>query len=157
MSRESKEDLLHDLVNQVRRAQNASALVDAVTSKVLGVSDSEGMCIDILDREGPVTAGRLAQATGLTTGAITAVIDRLEEKGYARRFRDERDRRRVLVEPTKAVLDKAHELYAELGQAGYPVLTAMTREQLETIRDFERFSADINEDHAARLRERYGS
>src|ERR1044072_8808048 len=108
MSRETRDELIRDLANQVRRSQNASALVDAVTSKVLGISESEGMCIDVLDREGPVTAGRLAEGTNLTTGAVRAVIDRLEEKGYARRVRDESDRRRVLVEATPLVIEKAH-------------------------------------------------
>jgi DNA-binding MarR family transcriptional regulator len=156
MSRESRQELLQDLINEIRRSQNAAHLVDSVTEKVLGVSQSEGMCIDVLDREGPVTAGRLAEATQLTTGAITAVIDRLEGKGYARRVRDETDRRRVLVEVTDEARRKAHELYGELGQHGREILDPLTVDEIKLIRDFTRRSSELNEEHAARLRERYG-
>jgi DNA-binding MarR family transcriptional regulator len=53
--------------------------------------------MEILATEGPVTAGRLAELTALTTGAITGVVDRLERAGYVRRERDAGDRRRVIV------------------------------------------------------------
>lgn len=155
MSRESKQQLIQDLVWEVRRSQNAARLVDSVTEKVLGVSQSEGMCIDVLDREGPVTAGRLAEATQLTTGAITAVIDRLEKKGYARRVRDEDDRRRVLVEVTDEARKRAHELYGELGQHGRAILDPLTIDEIKLITGFIRRSSELNEEHAARLRERY--
>ena len=57
--------------------------------------------VDVLDREGAVPAGRLAQVTGLSTGAMTTALDRLERSGYARRVRDAGDRRRVLVQLTE--------------------------------------------------------
>ena len=54
-------------------------------------------CLDFLNLEGRVTAGRLAEVTGLTTGAITGVVDRLEKAGFVRRERDEIDRRKVFI------------------------------------------------------------
>ena len=60
-------------------------------------------CLDVIALRGPVTAGELAAATGLTTGAVTGVIDRLERSGFALRERDGSDRRKVLVRALPAV------------------------------------------------------
>jgi DNA-binding MarR family transcriptional regulator len=155
MSRKTKQDLAQELIYEVRRSQNAAHLVDSVAEKVMGVSSSESMCIVVLDRDGPVTAGRLAEATQLTTGAITGVIDRLESKGLARRIRDDTDRRRVLVEVTDKARKKAWELYGELGEHGREILGHLTADEIKLITDFTRKSSELNEEHAARLRERY--
>ena len=55
--------------------------------------------MDFLNMEGRMTAGRLAELTGLTTGAITGVIDRMEKAGFVRRERDDSDRRKVFIAP----------------------------------------------------------
>uniref|UniRef100_UPI0013D5678B MarR family transcriptional regulator n=1 Tax=Klebsiella pneumoniae TaxID=573 RepID=UPI0013D5678B len=67
-----------------------------VASRV-GISSSDLECMDFLNLESRVTAGRLAEVTGLTTGAITGVIDRLEKAGLVRRERDDSDRRKVFI------------------------------------------------------------
>src|SRR5262245_4534642 len=63
----------------------------------LGLHPTDHKCADILFLKGPLSAGELAELTGLTTGAITGVIDRLEGAGFVRREDDPRDRRRVIV------------------------------------------------------------
>ncbi len=63
-------------------------------------------CAEILLRSGPLTAGDLAQRTGLTTGAITGVIDRLEKAGFVRRGKDPGDRRRVIIKPFAGKIEK---------------------------------------------------
>ena len=65
--------------------------------RLLGLSAVERKCIDVLRRLGPVTAGTIAERTGLTTGAVTGLMDRLEKAGYVRRERDPSDRRKVVV------------------------------------------------------------
>ena len=64
-----------------------------------GISSSDMDCMDFLNVEGRMPAGRLAELTGLTTGAITGVIDRLEKAGFVRRERDADDRRKVFIAP----------------------------------------------------------
>jgi DNA-binding MarR family transcriptional regulator len=64
-----------------------------------GISSADMDCIDFVNVEGRMTAGRLAELTGLTTGAITGVVDRLEKAGFVRRERDETDRRKVFIVP----------------------------------------------------------
>jgi predicted transcriptional regulator len=67
-----------------------------VVGRLLGVSAVERKCLDLVSR-GPVTAGSIAQHTGLTTGAVTGLVDRLEKAGYVQRTADPADRRRVTI------------------------------------------------------------
>src|ERR1700750_601969 len=62
-----------------------------------GISITDMKCLDYVDRGGDITAGDLARLTGLTTGAITAAIDRLEKADLAQRERSETDRRKVFI------------------------------------------------------------
>ena len=78
--------------------RNATDRYDQAVADAIGINRTDMRCLDVIQREGPVPAGRLADETGLTTGAITTVLDRLERAGFARRTRDPADRRRVLVE-----------------------------------------------------------
>jgi DNA-binding MarR family transcriptional regulator len=65
----------------------------------VGLNITDHKALDILSSRGPMTAGHLAEITGLTTGAVTGVIDRLEKAGFVRRERDANDRRRVIIQP----------------------------------------------------------
>ena len=85
--------LLQDLEEAMRRTSAQGVLFGQTVADVAGISGSDLDCMDFLNLEGRVTAGRLAELTGLTTGAITGMIDRLEKAGLVRRERDEADRR----------------------------------------------------------------
>jgi len=101
-----------------------------------------------------LSAGELAQASGLTTGAITAVIDRLERAGYAQRVPDPADRRRVLIEPTQRAHDAAWELFAPLAEIAGPMLERYSDEDLRMLIEFNRLGRAVQERHAELLRER---
>ena len=81
--------LLQELEHAMRRSSAQGVLYGQAVASVAGISNSDLECMDILYLEGRVTAGRLAEVTGLTTGAITGVVDRLEKAGFVRRKRDE--------------------------------------------------------------------
>jgi DNA-binding MarR family transcriptional regulator len=81
-----------------REFSTAIVMFNEAVGRLLGLSAVERKCIDVLRRLGPVTAGTIGEHTGLTTGAVTGLMDRLEKAGYVRRERDPRDRRKVLVE-----------------------------------------------------------
>jgi DNA-binding MarR family transcriptional regulator len=81
-----------------RRYLTAEIIMAHVTSQALGLAAADFFGLNIVSLRGPVTAGDLAQATGLTSGATTRMIDRLEAAGFVRRVHDTSDRRRVLVE-----------------------------------------------------------
>ena len=95
-----------------------------------------------------MSAGQLAAEARLTSGAITAVIDRLERAGYVRRVADPDDRRRVLVEPTEKAYAVAEELMGVLGDKGWPKMADYTDEQIELLVDFQRLGRELQESHA---------
>lgn len=111
--------------------------------------------IDILDSAGPATAGQLAELTGLTTGAITGMLNRLEEAGLVRRERDPEDGRRVIVRLTPGN-DKLRELgpvFDSIGQSWGELTARYDDEQVAFLLAFLRQSNTIARDEIARLRE----
>jgi DNA-binding MarR family transcriptional regulator len=148
-----KEDVIRRLIYEARASQAATERFDALACDALGINRTDATCLDILDNEGGVlTAGRLAELSGLTTAAVTAVLDRLEAKGYARRVRDEKDRRRVLVEVTDLLRSRGEEIWRPLGDEGTRALQGLTLDELATVIDYFRVSRELNERHAERIR-----
>jgi DNA-binding MarR family transcriptional regulator len=88
---------MQELENALRRGSAQGAIFGQTVANTVGISGSDLECLDFLNLEGRVTAGRLAEVTGLTTGAITGVVDRLEKVGLVRRERDPADRRKVFI------------------------------------------------------------
>ena len=89
--------LMQELEHAMRRASSQGTIFSQSVADRVGVSSADMECMDFLIMEGRITAGRLAELTGLTTGAITGMVDRLEKAGYVRRERDENDRRKVYI------------------------------------------------------------
>jgi predicted transcriptional regulator len=81
-----------------REFSTAMVVFHEAVGRLLGLSSVERKCIDVLQRLGPVSAGTIGEHTGLTTGAVTGLMDRLERAGYIGRARDPQDRRKVVVE-----------------------------------------------------------
>jgi DNA-binding MarR family transcriptional regulator len=93
----ARDALLRELEEAMRRSSAQGVIFGQTVANVAGISGSDLECLDFLNLEGRVTAGRLAEVTGLTTGAITGVVDRLEKAGLVRRERDAVDRRKVFI------------------------------------------------------------
>jgi len=93
-----RDALLTALAREARQYSTSTVLFHQVIAERLGLNPTDHKCAEILSRTGPLTAGELADHTGLTTGAITGVVDRLERAGFVRRDRDPEDRRRHIVE-----------------------------------------------------------
>src|SRR5256885_1340126 len=103
--------LMQELENAMRRSSGQGVIFGQAVAERAGISNSDLECMDFLIMEGRVTAGRLAELTGLTTGAITGVVDRLERAGYVRRERDETDRRKVFITTIPANIARIGALY----------------------------------------------
>jgi DNA-binding MarR family transcriptional regulator len=114
-------------------------MVDEAIAAHLGIHRTHARCLDILDQEGPMTAGRLAERARISPAAMTTALDRLEQKGLAQRTRDTADRRRVLVEVTPKLRQLAEQLYGG-PESGALALAAYTDEQLELLIEFHRGS-----------------
>jgi DNA-binding MarR family transcriptional regulator len=149
-----RETLLGELGEAAARDQRAAETVNAAFDSALGVNATDGRCLRILDRHGRMTAGELAREAELTTGGLTAVLDRLERAGYARRLADPADRRRVPVEISERARELSWELMGPLAQASGPLLDGYSDEQLKMLADFHRIAAGMQERHAEWLRDR---
>ncbi|MGH2885425.1 MAG: MarR family transcriptional regulator [Solirubrobacteraceae bacterium] len=150
-----REELYATLGNEVRANQRATDVVDELVCQLLGINRTDARCLDILDQHGSMSAGDLAEASRLSTGAFTAVIDRLERAGYARRVPDPADRRRVLVELTPKAYAESTELMVEPMRALYgPRAASYSEEQLELFIEFTRWGRELQERHAEWLRAR---
>lgn len=148
-----KRAVFEELIDEVRRSQAATDRFDQAVADALRLNRTDLRCIDVLQREGRLTAGQLAEATGLTTGAMTTALDRLERLGYARRVRDSQDRRRVLVEVTPRANAGAAQFYAEHTAMAERLYHRYTTDELELLLRFVREGREFNERHAARLEE----
>jgi DNA-binding MarR family transcriptional regulator len=99
MNRE--EIIIQTIVDKFREMSTETIMFHQAVADELGLHITDHKCLDIIHRFGAMPAGRLGEMTGLTTGAITGMIDRLEEAGYVRRTNDPKDRRRTIVEPIR--------------------------------------------------------
>jgi DNA-binding MarR family transcriptional regulator len=111
MARTSKRALIDRLVTAFRAAGNLDSAFDNLAAERLGVNRTDLHCLNAIENAGGLTAGQLAAEAGLTTGAVTGVVDRLERAGLARRVLDPDDRRRVRIEVTPAFRDRAGEIW----------------------------------------------
>jgi DNA-binding MarR family transcriptional regulator len=147
-------ELLAALSDEFRALSAATIMFHQAIADRLGMHITDHKCADILLRDGPVTAGALAARTGLTTGAITGVIDRLEKAGFARRVGDPHDRRRVVVEPSVEALERAAgPLFASMAQAAEELCGRYSAKELEVIRDFAVCARLMAETETRKLRE----
>jgi DNA-binding MarR family transcriptional regulator len=119
----------------MRDVSGQGVLYSQAVADRLGINSTDLECLDHISR-GPLTAGRLAELTGLTTGAITGVVDRLERAGLARRERDAEDRRKILVNVLPAVSERVAPLFAPMERAAMAALSKCRDDELTLLLDF---------------------
>jgi len=143
--------LLADVLREVRRMTAQSVLISQAVSERFGLNSSDLECLDLALLSGGATAGEFAKATGLTTGAITGVIDRLERAGYVRREKDPTDRRKVVVRARAAMTRRIAPLYDSLQREMTALWSRFSDEQLALILDFLTRSCDLAVREIAKL------
>jgi DNA-binding MarR family transcriptional regulator len=117
METDERKRSIEELATALRSLLSASDAFDQALGKVLGLNPTDVRCVDLLDRHGTMTAGSLAELAGLSTGAVTFLLDRLERAGFVSRVRDLDDRRRVLVELVPMARRQISELHKGLFEA----------------------------------------
>ena len=153
MSSESRRELLGRVIHASRMNEAAVDRFDSLANAALGINRTDSRCLDIVDNAGgSITAGRLAELSGLTTAAVTAVVDRLEAKGYVRRVRDERDRRRVLIEHTPLLRERVQRIWGPLADESDGLIERFSEDELRAVIDFFQIGRELNERHAERIR-----
>lgn len=119
----------------------------------LGLNVTDLKCLDLARSEARLTPGRLAEVTGLTTAAVTSVLDRLERSGFVRRERDPNDRRKVLVVPLPERAEEVAHLFAPLDEAMTQLLAQYSTEELTFLNAFALRVGQILQRETTRLRE----
>jgi|SRR5580700_3279693 DNA-binding MarR family transcriptional regulator len=130
---------IFDAVNLAGRELGASSVMfHSAVAEMFGLTVTDWRAWDIVLRHGPFTAGKFAQWTGLTPGAVTGLIDRLVEAGAVERVRDPQDRRKVLVRALLRPSDQqtANSLFAPLLKAAEKLYAGYSDDQLRVVVDF---------------------
>jgi DNA-binding MarR family transcriptional regulator len=151
MSNDRRTALLRELIEANRAYQTAVEKMDDAFFKLVGVNRTDGRCLDVIDQNPGITAGELAVAAGLSPGAVTTVLDRLEARGFVTRERDPDDRRRVTLKLTPEANRLAWEAYGPLGEMGGPFIAELSDRDLEAIIKFLRGGIDVNQRRADEL------
>lgn len=138
------------LIDALREYQNAWDRYRQELCDGLGINRTDARCLDMLELHGEQTAGELAERVGISTGAMTGVLDRLERRGYAERTRDPADRRRIQVAPTERAFvdtarfwgpraDRLDELLADFSDEELALLTRFNQDMGRALlpNDFE--------------------
>jgi DNA-binding MarR family transcriptional regulator len=146
----SRQQLIEEVAAAMRALQRAVDAYDELVAARLGINRSDLRCLDLLHERGTMTAGQLSAGSGLTSGATTRMLDRLEQVGYIRRLPDKGDRRRVLVELTPRAHKLATEFYGSF-EAAAAGLGRYRPDQLTLLRDFLDGGRRSYEQQSARL------
>jgi DNA-binding MarR family transcriptional regulator len=153
VARVSRAELAQDVLTAARRYLEEWSDVEQFVAEMIGVGRTEMRCLGLLERHGGrLTAGRLADLSHLTTGAITGVVDRLERAGLARREADPTDRRRVIVVMDEVAHARGDEAFLSLVDAQTADLMKMSLVELRAVRSFLTRAAEHTARHAESLK-----
>ena len=131
----SHRELVTAIGEQLRLQSGLALVLHQGVAERFGLNPTDLKCLDIAGREPDLTAGRLAELTGMSTSAVTALLDRLERRGFIERRRDPADRRRVYVHSTGQHERTLNEIFAPLGAATSGILDGYDEGQLRLIHD----------------------
>lgn len=136
-----------------RRYLSAVVLHGQASAEAVGLNATDMYALNLLELQGPMTSGELADRAGLTTGATTRLIDRLERAGHVRRRADPSDRRKVVVEPAEPPAEMEAALVPARTRLGQ-IFAEFSPEQLETLFSYFGQAADAYLEAAKELRKK---
>ncbi len=144
--------LIAAIGERVQAFQEATDALDEAVAGRLRLNRTDLRCLSVLARVGSAGAGALAEATGLTPGAMTTALDRVEAAGYVRRTRDQRDRRAVRLELTAAARKEIEKLFRPLAADGSRLLRKYAVRDLQAVLRYLEDGVELQRLHAARIR-----
>ncbi|QRG68665.1 MarR family transcriptional regulator [Brevibacillus choshinensis] len=145
--------LQQELLLELRKNSARAVMLHQTISEKLALNATDHKCLDFLMNSGPVTAGRLAELTGLTTGAVTNVIDRLENAGYIVREKDPSDRRKVVVKPVVSQVNSMNPLFDSLMRRTLQIMSQYDERETGVILNFLRECNDMTLEEMNKLKE----
>jgi DNA-binding MarR family transcriptional regulator len=150
-SQDGKTELTERLMLALRRSSAAGVLHGQTIARRAGINSTDMECLDLILMSGPSTAGEIGRRTGLSSGAVTGLIDRLEKLGLVERTADAKDRRKVVVKVREDRIGPIARPFEPLGKRMQALLATYSREQLRLLLDFTERSGEIVQARVAEL------
>lgn len=144
-------ELQENFTLRMRGLGSRTVLYQQNVATSLGLYNNDFLSIDILNEKGPITAGELSKLTGLATGSVTALIDRLEKNGFVRRQNDPNDRRKVIIVPIYEDKKEISDTYLALHADMVKLASAYTDEELKLITHFLERASTVLENQIEQL------
>jgi DNA-binding MarR family transcriptional regulator len=144
---QKRAELLRRLSDLGRKISTQTVFLHQAIAQAIGLNATDTKCLDLIASEpdGTVTAGRLSDLTGLTTGAITHIVDRLERRGFVERVRDTGDRRRLFVRERAGSLEPLLPKYEAIGKAYMAVAGQYSDDELSLICGYMDKASELTE------------
>jgi DNA-binding MarR family transcriptional regulator len=149
----TRRELMEKLWDLGRKMSTQTVFLHQALAQTAGLNATDTKCIDLILRapDGRVTAGWLSDMTGLTTGAITHILDRLDKRGFIHRIRDTHDRRKVFIEVRPQSLAPLIPKYEAIGKAYMALVEKYNDTELQLICDYLEKTSEISEQELAKL------
>lgn len=148
-----RQELLARLWDLGRKMSTQTVFLHQAIAQSVGLNATDTKCVDLIlgGPEGGVTAGQLSEMTGLTTGAITHILDRLEKRKFIERVRDARDRRKVFLRVRQESLAPVIPKYEAIGKAFLGLAEEYGDEELQVICGYMEMATEISARELARI------
>jgi DNA-binding MarR family transcriptional regulator len=149
-----QEETIQAIIEKRREMSTETIVFHQNVADVLGLHITDHKCLDLFRQYGAMPAGRLAELTGLTTGAVTGIIDRLEKAGFVRRTNDPKDRRRTIIEPVrnKKWERKIEAIFIPFHERMHKLLSSYSDSELAFLLDVLTKSIELTREESKKLR-----
>jgi DNA-binding MarR family transcriptional regulator len=153
---EKREEIIQAIIEKRREMSTETIMFHQSVADVLGLHITDHKCLDLIRQYGAMPAGRLAELTGLTTAAVTGIIDRLEEAEYVTRANDPKDRRRTIIEPVrnKKLEKKLEMIFIPFHERMHKLLSSYSDSELAFLHDVLTKTIELTHEESKKLRTR---
>src|SRR5262252_513445 len=135
-AKNGKRELVMQVIRSAREYSIGMVSFHQTVGRILGLNVTDMKCLDVMTMKGSATPSQLAQHTGLSSGATTAMIDRLEKAGLVERHPHPKDRRGTVLFLTKQAMQKLPLLFESLGNAMLVLISGYSQKELAVLADF---------------------
>ncbi len=148
-----REEIIQAINDKFTEMSTETILFHQAVADAVSLYITDHQCMHFIHRYGAMPAGRLAELTGLTTGAVTGIIDRLEKAGYARRTNDPKDRRLTIVEPirNKKLERKLEMIFIPLHEKMHKLLSSYSDSELAFLLEALTMSVELTREESKKI------
>lgn len=153
---DKRQEIIQAINDKFAEMSTETVLFHQALADMLDFHITDHRCIHFLHKYGAMPAGRLSELTGLTTAAVTSIIDRLEQAGYARRTNDPKDRRKTIVEPIRnnKLERKLEAIFTPFHEKMHKLLSMYSDSELTSLLDVMTKTIELTHEESEKLRQR---